>query len=532
VQRRVSIALFLFVAGGCTGVMGTPEPGADGGSRVRPDVFFMRPDSYTVDGAYVPQPGNCGFGDGGAPAFCETFESGPTTTPGPRSGELDPARWSVTRGTPGMDPHTNSVGRVGPMLIESCRPGLVDAMVVPDGDTLICDPSPTIASRYLLTGVAAQNYGLNTFRIRQPFDFAGRTGTIRFDMETGGGQGWPSITIAEDPTPTPSYGELERGSGPRNGFEIVFDRACSREHALSPRISAYVDYHEVPILSENEPHMWQCGDEWAQMGPGQLNHIEIYLTQTRVEIWASDASPDGVTFPHFHRVWASDIDLTFSRGYITIAEYNHASIKYWHGAGVIARWDNIGFDGPAITNWREYSAPEPLQPYRGVAGCRIDGQCQWIGRVIPHYPQSMCGEDAGCTFDAEGRTTGHVVPSTEEPPLRLEFQNVSVAGATSARIVFAASYPSMPWNDVPFPPSGFNFRYRLNGGAWHDRRMTQGEINAFNVEHGPGFLNQTADVPVAELHDGTNAIEIAASGAPAAFRVGMASLDLVLTTTP
>ncbi|HWP08882.1 MAG TPA: hypothetical protein VNN72_24230, partial [Polyangiaceae bacterium] len=39
---------------------------------------------------YVPQDGTCGFDE---PAFCDTFESGPKD--GGRSGELDPAHWSV-----------------------------------------------------------------------------------------------------------------------------------------------------------------------------------------------------------------------------------------------------------------------------------------------------------------------------------------------------------------------------------------------------------------------------------------------------
>ncbi len=35
----------------------------------------------------------------------------------------------------------------------------------------------------MLATAAAQNYGLTTYRIRQPFDFAGRTGTIKLDMD-------------------------------------------------------------------------------------------------------------------------------------------------------------------------------------------------------------------------------------------------------------------------------------------------------------------------------------------------------------
>ena len=42
--------------------------------------------------------------------------------------------------------------------------------------------------------------------------------------------------------------------------------------------------------------------------PGALNHVEVYLTQTHVEVWVSDASPDGVTFPNLQLLWAGDLD--------------------------------------------------------------------------------------------------------------------------------------------------------------------------------------------------------------------------------
>ena len=34
-----------------------------------------------------------------------------------------------------------------------------------------------------MTAVAMQNYGVNSYMIRQPFDFAGRTGKIVFDVD-------------------------------------------------------------------------------------------------------------------------------------------------------------------------------------------------------------------------------------------------------------------------------------------------------------------------------------------------------------
>src|SRR4051812_12948104 len=92
---------FVFVAAiavlyGCSSALSSPDgarpPGTDGGAPITTDVPFVLPDVPTVDGSYVPMPGNCGFGDAAPPAFCENFEQGPMA--GGRAGELDPARWS------------------------------------------------------------------------------------------------------------------------------------------------------------------------------------------------------------------------------------------------------------------------------------------------------------------------------------------------------------------------------------------------------------------------------------------------------
>ena len=101
---------------------------ADGGpalpdAGMLPDVPFARPDA-----SYVPSPGTCGFD---APAFCETSRPAPPAGGG-RSGELDPARWSVARGQPYNSASFDDAIRVGPALIGACRADLSNARVLPD----------------------------------------------------------------------------------------------------------------------------------------------------------------------------------------------------------------------------------------------------------------------------------------------------------------------------------------------------------------------------------------------------------------
>jgi hypothetical protein len=485
---------------------------------------------------YVPQEGNCGFDD---PAFCETFETGPKA--GGRSGELDPASWSVVRGMPYNSSSFDDAFRIGPARIGACRADLSDTRVLPDSDVLVCDPLPTVPTRHALATAAAQNYGLSTYRIRQPFDFAGRTGTIKLDMDltNNGLGGWPALIIAEDPSPAPSFDWQERGSGPRNGIEIEFGTGwCNTPQTLEAIVYTFEDYVQTSFIPS-----FDCEIAHALTAPSALNHVEVYLTNEHVEVWTSDASEDGVTFPNLHLLWEGDVSLPFTRGYVSLALRNHATLKYWLGSAAQVRFDNVGFDGPVVDGTREYSAPDSLTPYAGLPGCMMDtDECLWEGDVIVDFPDEAgrvrCAETV-CTYDGEGRNVGYVVPNVdeEEPPTSLRFMDVDSAGAARARLVLAAIYPWFEWNEVFPPPTALALRLRVNGGAWHDRYITEIEANAFTdfspdlggAGAGAGFLNQAIDVDLSELVSGENQIELQAANTwTGTYRVMVTGADLVL----
>ena len=497
-MKAISLGVLALLLVACGG---SGEKGSDGG---QPDVPFDPPDVGLDGGTYVPVPGNCAFDDpANPPAFCDTFEDGPKE--GGRSGELDPARWSAVRSA-GID--TAFGYGIGKGQIDQCRPGLTDALVLPDHDTVICDPTPTIATRHLLTVTAAQNYGLNTYRIRQPFDFAGRTGTIKLDVDgtPSGLGGWPAIAIGQDPSPTPTFDFPERGSGPRNGVLIeLMGGFCNTPHTLMPIIYRYRDYNESPDPATQPPAIYACDLPHAMVQQGSLNHVEIYLTRTHLEVWASDASPDGVTFPNFQKLYAGDLDLPFDRGYVSVIGRNHATIKYGYGLSWNIRWDNIGFDGPVVSGWREASVPDALDP----------------------------------TSDGEGLRTGYTVPMSENgESVTVEIPPVDLTGATSARLALSAQYPWFEWNGVNHPPTYFDLRYRLNGGPWHDRHISDIEANAFQSFSGDsgavgaGLLSQIIDLDLAELRDGGNTLELASANTwTGAYRIGVVGIDLVVSTS-
>ena len=125
---------------------------------------------------------------------------------------------------------------------------------------LVCDPTATIPTRHVLATAAAQNYGLATYRIRQPFDFAGRTGTIKLDVDltNNGLGGWPALDHrARIPSPAPSFDWQERGSGPRNGVEIEFGTGwCNTPHTLEAIVYTFADYLQTvarPVVRLRDP---------------------------------------------------------------------------------------------------------------------------------------------------------------------------------------------------------------------------------------------------------------------------------------
>lgn len=514
-------ALFVLLAACTTDPAGdagtTPDASDTDGGMVTPrDAPFVRPDVPAVDGALVPPPG-CGLA---TPAFCDDFEEGPSE--GGRSGELDPARWSVSRGGPG-DTAFGAAFRVGPGRAPTCREGVTGRIVNADDDVFVCEPSEVIGSRHLTTVVGSQNYGVHGYRIRQPFDFLDRTGTIAFDVDARGQGlcGFVGITLAAEPTPRPAFGQWEHASGPRDGVEIVFDNdACHAGDTMSPSIHVFRDYVETRT---------EIATECIHVAEGLLEHFEVYVSQGHIEVWGSDASPDGEAFANFRLLWAGDVELPFSRGHLTLVGYNHATIKYWCDAASVTRWDDVGFDGPRIESAREHEVPDSRETNVGSEGCLIDGECVWIGDVIPSYESEVCdAPEEHCTFPIDALNVGYRLPNPAETPLRLEIEDVRLAGATSARLVLYGWYPHFDF--LTTVPTDQGLRFRLNGGPWHDRPVSEAEARAMENPEVTLGINQIIDVALGELVEGTNALEVTGLIDHTGYPVGINAIDLRVET--
>jgi hypothetical protein len=387
---------------------------------------------------------------------------------------------------------------VGEATIPSCRAGIPGKVLLPQ-DALVCDPTPGIQSRHLMVAAAAQNYGQHSFRIRQPFDFAGRTGRIVFDAEAHVQDalvGWISVEVLEDPIGAPSFdhlGNWEGGLIPRNGFEVqVTNNSLSTNSAPSIGVGFIELFDNYRATALEPPTLTTIAT-----APGRLNRFELRVAQNRIEVYGAPASSDGKSFAPAVLMHSVAVNLPFTRGYVSITTHNHASEKYAGLDAWIARWDNVGFDGPVVGQWREFEVPDSLT------------------RPSP-------GGGSAPLVDVGYR----IADASSGPSQQLVLKNVDLREAVAARLSFTAWYLSFTGD----PVSTYTLRYRLNGKAWREHPLSPDEVAILTSGANGGLLGHVIDVPLGELVPGDNTLEFVTTHAPQSYPPVFANIDLVLKT--
>lgn len=495
--------------GNDTGTVGQPE-----------DVISTYPDVFDPNDS-PPKTGEPGCGLSPA-AFCDTF-GGPSSTKG-RAGELTPFFWSA--GRMGHQQSTERPMSVGMAVIPQCRAGL-PTKVWPNEDTLICQASTDIGSGHLLAACAAQNYGQNGYRIRQPFDFAGRTGKIAFDATLDPMSpllGWISLAITDEPISMPGYAVYGNDEGtiiPRNAIEVHFLDQPGNPNAIVVRnVQLFRNYVDTVYTPPED----QTG---ASYKIGKLNHFEVLVSETGVEVKITPFSADGVKFGAATYNYKVTAPIPFSRGYVHLSVHNHATIKYSKPDSgrsaivdaAVARFDNVGFDGRVFANWREYEVANN--------GAKFSNDPNFPDEKDP-YNTTNTGVDLGW----------FVNDTAEGPRQQLTIKGVDIAGAKSAKVSFTG------WMDFGQPnlASQFLWRVRLNGKAWVDRKLNAAEVAFFTK--GPtvvdpagkpagepatqGRLGFAVDVPLADVIAGDNRIEFVTDNIPTGYPPVVGNIDLIL----
>ena len=133
---------------------------------------------------------------------------------------------------------------------------------------------------------------------------------------------------------------------------------------------------------------------------GALNHFEIRINQSRIEVWGSDAGSTAVRLI----ASADNANITMTRGVIWVQDMHYNASKAGCCGGVDGRqtthtfaWDNIAFDGPKPYRDLTFDVPEAQVALRRWDQHRLGG--------LPQQPADAgrAGRDLGADADDRAR---------------------------------------------------------------------------------------------------------------------------------
>jgi len=246
---------------------------------------------------------------------------------------------------------------------------------------------------------------------KQPFDFAGRTGTVAFDVSNdtqGGHAAWPEFWITDAPVPAPFSHFNSWISYPANGFGLRFaingeigqqglcpngnninQRRFTMDGAVVIRNYQYEDSAGYFYPSTTGTKVTQLDCVIMSPGPdGPLNHMEIRVAQNLIEVWAADA---GVPTSLRKIATVTNANLSFSRGLVWLEDAHYNASKgacppQFSGNPVCQdvhtfTWDNVAFDGPFTFRDFSYDALDFSTVPFGTAS--PGGQLMNLAQTVP-----------------------------------------------------------------------------------------------------------------------------------------------------
>jgi hypothetical protein len=365
-----------------------------------------------------------------------------------------------------------------------CKAGV--SQVNPDNDIMVCDAASGHQGQ-METAMIAQNYAMLSMRPRQAFDFAGRTGIIAMNVDAitqGEGSWWTSVYVTDQPSPGVINSSEVLGLLPTNGMGIDFNDQCGQTNASQTKVDNVYTYANT--VESTAP---LTGTACFSTSRGHLNHIEIHLSASQVSVWASDFSPDNVTFPNFRQVGSASISLPFTRGYVHFQQNERAPRKnetgFYNPVYANYYWTALGFDGPVLPGETSYMAPDSLT---GPAGSMN------VGYAAPH------------TFSIPG---------------------VNSAGITNAMLTLSATYTYA----FSLNPGNVVLRYSINGRP--SQIAPANYVAQYHCSGCPGAPNGGGGVPYAfpidqaALTSGTNTVAFTVDNQNNSFPPVLANVDLM-----
>jgi hypothetical protein len=327
--------------------------------------------------------------------FCDTFDS-PMPMAGSRSGDLDSNVWGVAR----VQGQGTNFGQSwydmwNPTTIKKCDG--TSPTVLPPNDIVICNGQLREASNDNTDGGFDDGDVISLAMYpKQPFDFANRTGTVSFDVSNdsqGGHSAWPEFWLSDLPVPDPFSHQSSWFSLSANALGVRLANVappgqqgeCPNSNNLSSfrwtvdSAIAVRNYAEEDLSSDGQEKygtptgmvVTDLDCVISSSGPGNMNHVELQVSQGRIDVYATDAgvAPTPTTLRHIASI--TNANLSFTRGLVWLedAHYNadkEVSLLAGGSPPVTVTsqrehtfsWDNVAFDGPFTARDFAYDAPD------------------------------------------------------------------------------------------------------------------------------------------------------------------------------
>jgi hypothetical protein len=413
----------------------------------------------------APPAGSCALP---TPAFCDTFDAPQTN--GGRGGALAPV-WGASRngGT------SNVFQSIDNGLADTNTPaGCPGGAVHSPNDIQICNGK--LVESLDDDGAAGGGLGILAMYPRQPFDIAGRTGKVAFDISddsNGTHAAWPEFSYTDQPVPVPGPSQI--------AFTGVLLARNSVNVSLAANSNGCVTVDNIWItanynMTQNLQQVDGCMQEPAQNSL-VLNHVEIRLSGNGVTVFGSDA---GTTT--MKQLAHASYTTPLTRGLVWMKDVHYNAEKA-SGDGINQQqhsfaWDNFGFDGPVLPRDVGYELPD-------------------VNKVVATADNGQPIRDLGQVVAPNGTAT-------------FTFPNVAgVENASGALVEFEY------WEGNPL-----GFTYSANGHANHSLAWPGGSLLVWSQQ------TIALPIPANELVNGSNTITVTFTGS--SNPEGISNVDLIL----
>lgn len=328
-----------------------------------------------------PVTGNCGNILGSTVTFCQTFDA-PAPVAGTRTGALDPNIWGVSRqmagGTNFGQGQYNMWNQTQIVMCNGSTP-----TVNAPNDVVICNGQLREATDDNNDGGTDDGTVTSfAFYPKQPFDFAGRTGTVSFDVTNDAGPhgAWPEFWLSDTPAPDPFSHFDSWESVTANGLGVRFDSVAPIGQGGDCPNSNNLNSLRVTVDSAVAVRNYVLDDTLGygpgiiklqildcvieSSGPnGGMNHFELRISTNQIDVYGTDAgaAPSPTTLRHIAVI--TNVNATFTRGLVWIEDVHYNGDKILDTTRASQRvhtfaWDNVAFDGPFTDRDFSYDAPD------------------------------------------------------------------------------------------------------------------------------------------------------------------------------